>query len=151
MACLQQQTTLQIKLLMEIQTCRKLSWLSTCGTPGRASWAESMCEQLVVLIRLQTGPGIWKDMRTVFHKPWVTCPRWLILWYHFSHTSLLWDDQLKNFVSYRTCFIVSCHWGDGYEIICDQFWCRNLKSCFFACTNARDFHPASTFFFSFIR
>lgn len=42
MTCLQQQTTLQSKLLMEIQTCRKLSWLSMWKTPSWASWAESI-------------------------------------------------------------------------------------------------------------
>lgn len=24
------------------------------------------------------------------------------------------------------------HWGDGYKILCDQFWCRNLRSCLYA-------------------
>lgn len=82
--------------------------LSTCKTPGRASWAESMFEQLV-LVRLQTGLGIWKDTRTVYF-PYTLGHLSQIADFvisFFPYKSLPWDEQLKNFVSYWTCFIVS--------------------------------------------
>lgn len=143
----------QATLLTGIQTCSKLSCMGMWKTnaPGRASWAENAFEQLVVLIRFQTAPGTWRETGAAC---WVTCPRWLILSYRPSHTRVFPEKPSERIVCHIGPATLQAqkrvklyHWGDRYKIICDQFWCRNLRSCSYARANARDIRYISTYSF----
>lgn len=81
--------------------CRANCWL---GSKHAANWADLVCERLMLLAKSHKQKMCWSSLlcssdfrqflvpggkqgRTVFSKPWVTCPRWLGLWYPY-HTKV---------------------------------------------------------------
>lgn len=81
--------------------CGANCWL---GSKHAANWADLVCERLMLLAKSHKQKMCWSsllcssDFRqflvpggkqgwTVFSKPWVTCPRWLGLWYPY-HTKV---------------------------------------------------------------